>query len=144
MRELIAIALAVSLAGCKPDEPPGAPPEAPGEDAAASIDAESGAAESDVAELAGMWRGEVDTDEYGRVRAVAHVSPQGDVSYEVVGKQPIHHYQFRIESWDGKTIRARDSQGNTYQLAARLDGDTLALDVPTVGRVELERTGGGR
>lgn len=126
----------LAVAGCRPGDPPNGPPEIPADDAAGSSDA---SVENRVAELAGTWHGEVETEEHGRVRAVVQVTGDGEVSYEVVGVQPTRHFELRIARFDGRILSVVDRDGNQYELSADLDGDTLTLQIPTVGEVVLER-----
>jgi hypothetical protein len=138
------------LVACKDEEPPGAPPPVKGEvyDASltgrpARIDAGTATvippADGRLGELAGVWGGQAMTEEYGVVLAHVFVGDDGYAQTQVRGNGITQSEQLKIVSWDGSTIKVRTSDGAELSVPGSLEGSTLTLTLPRVGRVQLKR-----
>lgn len=148
----ITVLLTAVFTGCE-DGPPGAPvvPKEPPHDdpltkptgerrdaGAVNPALDDRPARRDFSELTGTWQGQARTEEYGLARAELHVTGDGVVLYTVTGQGKTQSDQFRIERWDGETLRVRDDSA-AYDITATLSGERLQATLPMVGQVTFER-----
>ena len=88
--------------------------------------------------LAGSWSGSAQVPTQGIVAGVLTVDDRGLGTAVLTVRGVTVSESFRIESWNGRQLRATH-RGSSYSVSAELDGSVLHAELPTIGLVRLTR-----